>query len=84
MDATHQELLDKYKSAKKALEKEKPERLLMQDRVKRLEQNVAESKTANTKLARDLEAKEEENNVLKWIVKARAIEQCDPWETIMK
>lgn len=65
MDATHQELLDKYKSAKKALEKEKPERLLMQDRVKRLEQNVAESKTANTKLARDLEAKEEENNVLK-------------------
>lgn len=60
MDTIHQELIDKYKSINESLEKKKPKKLHLQEGVKKLEQNVAESRAANLKLVGDLEAKEEE------------------------
>lgn len=59
MNASNKELLNKYKSVKEALGKEKAKRLHLQEQVTKLEHNFAESKSVNTKLAGDLEAKEE-------------------------
>lgn len=60
INSSHQELSNKYEAIKEALENEKHERLRLQERVKELEQDFVESKSANAKLARDLEAKEKE------------------------
>lgn len=50
MNPAHHDLLDKYKSMRWALEKEKTKRLHLQERVKKLEQNVTKSKATNAKL----------------------------------
>lgn len=78
MDASHQELLDKYKCIKEALKKEKPKRL------KGLEQNVYESKAVNIRLAGDLEAKEEEIMSLNELLRQEQLKNVTHEKTIMK
>lgn len=84
MNASHQELLDKYKIVKETLEKEKPERLHLQERVKNLEQSVSENKVANTKLTRDLEAKKEEAMSLNKLLRQKQLTKVAHEKNIMK
>lgn len=57
MNASHQEWSKKYEVVKEALEKEKQEKLCLQERVKDLEQNSMESNAASAGLAQVLKQK---------------------------